>query len=60
MKHESLEKFLADARLYLGLEEGQRSFAEGGPEQYPTLSGSAPAGQWTLGESGDQPARSPE
>ena len=60
MKHESLEKFLADARLYLGLEEGQRPFAEGGPEQFPTLSGSTQAGQWNLSESGDQPSRSPE
>lgn len=60
MKHESLEKFLADARLYLGLEEGAQPSAAEGPEQFPTLSRSARAGQWTLGESGDQPTRSPE
>lgn len=64
MKHESLEKFLADARLYLGLEEKSGEAAEVRPQStsmsYRPLSGAGKPEQWSFFQSASQSCRSME
>lgn len=62
MKHESLEKFLADARLYFGLEEKPENPAEVRRQppsmSYRPLSGAGKPEQWSFFQSASQSCRS--
>lgn len=60
MKYESIEKFLADARQYLGLEAGAGKSVEERHRQSTGFSGAGDSEQWNLSQPSDDSVRSPE